>query len=169
LPQKPRVRRGAKIDWHAALEHFLELGPERRFSTVALRFGVSDTAVRRHAHREGWRDQADEFDRAVAAEARARNLRSRTDRVVDTLLLIDGARTALLDRLEDGSLEIELQHLGALLRHESLLDGEATDRVDFAEVQAALRAFTGIALRYVPDEQHDPFLAEIEHLTRPKT
>jgi hypothetical protein len=156
----PRFDRSRAFAYYAALD-----GPQRTFSAVAERFGVSDTAVRKVARRERWAERAWELDRRASREVEKRVVKERARRIAETLELIDLARSELHERLRAGDAELRLADLPALVKLESLLEGEATARVELFEVKLVLSGFLGVAMRYVPRADRKAFLAQAESAT----
>jgi tetrahydrodipicolinate N-succinyltransferase len=93
--------------------------------SVANRFGVSDTAVRKQAEARGWVEQARLADAEVAANARTQVIRDRSERVADTLRVIDAARVRFAGQLGKGDFRLTGTEFAALVKLESLLEGEA--------------------------------------------
>jgi hypothetical protein len=153
----PRFDRSAAFAYYAALG-----GPQRTFFAVAERFGVSDTAVRKVGRRERWAERARELDRRASREVEKRVVKDRARRITETLELIDLARSELYERLRAGDAELRLADLPALVKLESLLEGDATARVELFEVKLVLSTFLGVAIRYVPLSERRRFLAEAE-------
>src|SRR3712207_2352088 len=67
---KPNRGPCARINWLAAFAFYWKLGPEgRSFTAVSEEFGVSDTAVRKHAKAEQWDDKCKALDRETFSRA----------------------------------------------------------------------------------------------------
>lgn len=148
------TRRGT--NWAEARDFWLALDPPRSFGVVAKQFGISDTRVRVVARRDDWAAAAAEIDRRTLEQAKTRIVRSRAERVQKTLGIVD----ALLDRYdaELDKLELRPGELDRIVKLAELLVGEATDRMEFSEVQDALGATVKLALEYIGREQRDEFL-----------
>lgn len=140
------ARRGGgrpKIDWAQARAFYLELGPTRSFVMVGERFGVSDTAVRKHAGTEGWHGDAVRFDEESSADLDRATARSREQRIEAYRLLVD----SVLDSVKARAHEAKVSDLPSLLKVLELLEGEPTERVSFDELQAALRLAMTVAIQ----------------------
>jgi hypothetical protein len=151
------------VDWTAAFAYYASVDRHlRSYRDVGRRFGVSDTRVRQIAHRDNWQERARELDRRASREVEKRVVKDRARRITETLELIDLARSELHERLRAGDAELRLADLPALVKLESLLEGEATARVEIFEVKVVLSSFLGVAMRYVPRSEQRAFLAEAE-------
>lgn len=128
----------------------------RTFPAVAARFGVSDTAVRKHANAERWRELALEADTRAAEKALAAAGRTREQRAAQLLRIYDHAA----DRIEagvkadaNGSAPLELELVFAkfpeIHRIYRLETDQATDQVAVAEVQAGFRSAMQVAIATV--------------------
>lgn len=148
-----RKRTMAKVDWGAARAFYVGLGEDRSFANVAIQFRVSKRAVEQHAKREGWKRLAVAADAKAAERAQEYAVRSLQERQRDTLRLIDEARARALDALVSGELEVRLADLPPLLKHELLLDGQATEVVAVAEVQQRITLIVQTILPFVPGER----------------
>jgi len=157
------------VDWVAARAFYLSLPPhERTFIAVARRFSVSNSLVRRIAHRDGWPDEAARMDARVAAAANGQVERTAEQRRAQILRMFDtvGDKLEADVTAENGSGELELAQLltayPQLHRMVKLEVGEATDRVAVADVQGVVAAVFQVAARFVPRELRGPFMAELE-------
>jgi hypothetical protein len=180
----PKARRDGsppKVNWQAAKAYFLALPVERRtFKAVAERFKVSDVRVGQIAKRDRWGEDVlrldEEQERATWSKLR-RELRSRADRVARTLELYDRANDLALELLpvrEDGSIDVEklgagaptleqiLRRIPGLFRMAELAAGEATDRVQIADVQPVLSAFARIAVLEAAPERRAEVMRLLE-------
>ena len=153
MPGRPSV------NYDEALAYYAALGPARTFGKVAERFGVSDTAVRRRATRDRWQERVRAIDAEAALRAKEKVTRTRAERIEDTVKLVEAARVAYARQLSQGA-KVTGHELAALLRIEALLEGEATDRVDYATFRDALT----LALGRVATEERDSVLAELRAL-----
>lgn len=146
-------------DWVQARDFWLALDPPRSFEAVAKQFGVSGQRVGFIARRDRWKELADNVDAQALAAATRRIVRTRADRVQKTLGIVDG----LLERFDAELEKLELRpaDLDRVVKLAELLEGQATDRLDFAEVQEALGVQLRIAAKYVPRDQLQAFLDEV--------
>jgi hypothetical protein len=129
---------GKRIPWDEAFGFYLSLGPERSAGKVAKKFAVSETAVRKHAKANGWAERARDFDDAAAREAEHMGIRPRAERIADQIKVTDAARIRYAQQLGDPNYKVSGSELAALARHESLLEGEATHRVERADLDREL-------------------------------
>ena len=155
-----------RIDWPAAYAYF-ESDSRNGFGDVARTFGVSDTAVRKHARpggdfAEGWEARRDATLAEAAAAVRARNLRSIEERNVRTIEVAERLRDLVLD--EDTKIDpnVAARALPRYVQFEQLHAGEATSRVEVGDVQAIVTAVFTVAGRFVPADRRGEFLAEID-------
>lgn len=150
-------RRGT--NWAEARDFWLALQPPRSFQTVADQYRVSRSRVRYVAVREGWEALAADVDARALENAKRRIVRSRADRVTKVLGIIDG----LVDRYDDELAQLELKpaDLDRVVKLGELLQGEATDRVEFGEVKDAFVRFGTRVLGWLPKEFHERFLGEL--------
>lgn len=132
-PQKTRA------DWGAAKARFVELGPqERTFLRIAREFSVSTVTVRKHAHRDGWLAAAEEADAAAAQAALAGAIKTRAQRVQDILKITDRLVDHFIEEAASKAAEASYLDLERMMKLAELVEGEATDRFSFAEVQSTL-------------------------------
>jgi transposase-like protein len=136
-----------RIDWAAALAFYVALDPPRSFARVARKFGVSDTAVRKHAHRENWRAKADAIEAKAEAKALESGLRSREQRIAAVLKTIDVGLDQVGGDLDKGAQRLGTDRFAEWVKLAELLSGEATDRVSVAELQEAMRMIVSLADR----------------------
>jgi hypothetical protein len=133
-PRKPRV------DWDAARAFYLSLGPEERtYRRVVAEYGVSEKTVQKWAARQDWPAQAAAFDAAVSNETTNRIIRTRAQRVEDTLRYVD----RVIDRaagMVDTS-DVKHSDVAALVKLAELLVGEPTDRIQISQLQPLLDAY----------------------------
>lgn len=146
MTKRPSTR--ARIDWGAALAFFVAMAPPRTYSAVARRFKVSVTAVRRHAIAEQWAARAAAEDRKVAEALIARQTRDRTQRALQDAVIRDRAADLVQSRLDadDVSDDWVRQVLADADKRVRLNEGEATDNVAIAQVQAGFRDTMRIAI-----------------------
>lgn len=153
-----------KIDWGAAFAYYASLGPTRTFPAVARTFGVSDTAVRNHAKAEGWEEKVAALDAEAARRAEAKVVRSLEQRMADTIRVADRLRQIALD--EEAAIDpaVAVRSLPRYVHIELVHAGEATDRVEYAEVEQALSGLVERAVRHMTPEQRRSFLDELGQL-----
>jgi hypothetical protein len=147
----------ANIDWDAAFAYYAALGPSRRFGWVADRFGVSDTAVRKHAARERWAERVAALDEEAARTAERKALRSLEERQLRTIKAVEKTRDFLLS---DDAPEPKWSDLAPLVKLELLIGGEATERIDVGTAKEML----AVALRFVPEERLDEAAGELRRI-----
>lgn len=138
-------RQRHRFDHDAAKLYYVELPKPRRFSDVAVKFGVSDTTIRKAARLEGWVKAANEADERVARKGLEASTRTREARAAQNARILDSS----LERIEavltpaEGepppSDEFVLNAWRQSSRDYRLDIGEATDNVAVATVQAGFR------------------------------
>lgn len=168
----PKAGGRPKIDWGQAFILFAG-DPTIGYADIADRFGVSDTAVRKHArpggdYAEGWeerRRQLVAIANGRAEERVVRDLQRRRDdtvRVAELLrrraLLIDPDDQVALEALD---VELAIRMLPVYAKLEELYAGEATDRLDVSEVRTVLAVVLRAAGRFVPKAQRPAFLEAV--------
>lgn len=184
-PKRSRVGVGARISWPAALAYYLALPWERRsWKAISDRFGVSEVRVGQVARRDGWVEKAEaldqrrerivgqELERVYRIEARAR-----AERLQRTLALYDRANDLALEMLPlDKAGQIDatkipggmprldqlLERMPGLFKMAELASGEATDRVEIAQVQPVLVAFARIAVLHAQVDDRGDVMRELE-------
>lgn len=157
---KPKQR--TRVDWGQAKAFYVSLDTtERSFARVAREYRVSALTVRKHAHAEGWVEVAAEADQAAADGALRGVVKSREERNLQFLRIVDLANKRALDKLTLDQLEVRLADLPALGKHAELILGEATDRVSFAELQEALGVVIALAIDELPRKARAAFLEKV--------
>jgi len=136
-----------RIDWTAAKISYVS-DPTRSFGKIARQFGVSDTAVRKHANAEGWEPEAVEFDRRAEERALSAAALSRDEMTQRVLKLRDLTLERAIAQLEEGD-EVKLADVPNIVKLSELLLGEATERIDPVQVKQIL----AIVLRLVPADR----------------
>lgn len=125
-----RAPHRTRIDWQDAFAFYVALDPdERTVAKVAKRYGVHESSVRKRAKRDGWAEFVEAADAEARAEAARAAIRPRSERIADTIQLVDAARVRYARQLVDGE-KVKGSELVGLLRVEQVLEGEGTDRVD---------------------------------------
>jgi hypothetical protein len=139
-------------DWGDAFARLAALRPqERSYQRLADELGCAKRTVERAANRYGWTDRLDELDRQVAREAEKSAVRARGARVADTLRIIDAARTRFAGQLGVADFRLTGADFVGLIKLEQLLEGEATENVALAVVQAGFRESLAAAAELVSD------------------
>ena len=137
-------RRGT--DWTLARDEWLAQTPPRSFDAIGRRFGFSGQRVGQIARRDNWRAAGEKLDAEVLRRSTARIVRSRSDRVVKVLGLIDGALDVYDAELEAKAHEARLRDMPDMVKLGELLLGEATDRVSSVEAQEMFAALMAVAV-----------------------
>lgn len=164
-PQKTR------IDWGAAKAFYIGLPPtERSFARVAREFPVSSKTVRKHAHDDGWIEAAADADRQANEAAIRKAVRSRSERVANSLRFVDDFLDVAKAKLKAGDLDVRASDVPPLVKLAELLEGEATDRIQVGEVRALIVQVTIAAGKWVtsplpPEERRKGFMGELGELT----
>ena len=114
-----------------AYEHYLELGVERSYQTVADHYGVSKAAVVNRAKRDDWQGRL----RRIEREARERTERKAVDdmeavreRQLKSARYLQARALEALRDLPPAQAGRVAQALNIAWKHELLLLGEPTDR-----------------------------------------
>jgi hypothetical protein len=96
--RNPKAGGAAKIDWAAARTFFLS-SPTISFGDVARKFGVTDTAVRKHAGGANgeWRQRRDKMVADAAAKQEIGIEKSYEERQRDTIAVAQKLRDRVLD------------------------------------------------------------------------
>jgi uncharacterized protein YjcR len=167
MTEAPTEARGRnRIDWVKARARYLELGSRRTFVQIASEFGISDTAVRKHARLNGWKEAALAFDRKDSANLERQALRNREARNARFIEIVAGAVLEWDHTLSERIKKMSAQDLVALLRHAELIEGEATERIERLQVMVcvgAIYAAVGdLIIRRVPPEERAAELALID-------
>lgn len=139
-----------QINWDAARAWWLAQPPERRtHQAVADRFKVSRSRVSQIAARDRWDDRLVEVLREADKRVIAQAVRSQAELATVQRRIAARLQDRVLEQLE-GADELELndglRRLPGILRLDQLLAGEATDRVDLAEVKTALVSISQVAI-----------------------
>lgn len=150
-----------KINWDDAFAYYAAAGPTRSYRLVVERYGVAQRTVERRAVREDWQERAAAIDRQAADQAERIVVRDRTARVADTLRIIDASRHKFAANLRTPSFRLTGSDFVGLIKLEQLLEGEATDRVSFTELQEALGVVIALALEELPKKARTAFLAKV--------
>lgn len=154
--RNPRAGGRPKIDWPAAFAHFAT-DPTRSYGNVAAKFGVSDTAVRKHArpggdYPEGWEVRRAAMVAKATVRLEERAIRALVERQADTIRVAEILRRRALqveptaqnpDALDELDLVEAIRHLPAYAKLEQLFAGEATDRFSVVELQEFVRRLHG--------------------------
>jgi hypothetical protein len=143
-----------RFDHDAAKARYITLDPgERSFGRVAREFGVSETTIRKWARRDGWVDVAAEADRAAAVALERQAVKTREQRALQDARIRDRAAQRVETRLdaEDVGDDWVRQVLQDADRRVRLNEGEATDHVAVAVVQAGFRESLAAAAQLVAD------------------
>lgn len=155
-PQRPM------IDWEEAFAYYATLDPTvRALRLVAERFGISLKTVKRRSSELGWSARLKEIEAQAREQANGMIVRDRAVRIQESIVMIDRARLRFLEQLNDPEYKLSGNEMAALMRHESLLEGEATDRVSEGEIEGRLRRNLEIALRFIDPARTREFLAAI--------
>ncbi len=151
----------SRIDWPAAFAHYLELPPPRTYRAVAEHFGVSDTAVRQHARAEGWDEKVAALEAQAAQKLERQAVRTLEQRMADTIRVADRLRHVALHEDSEIDPAVAVRSLPRYVHLELLHAGEATDRVEYAEVERALSGLVERALRHMGAEERQAFLNDL--------
>jgi hypothetical protein len=129
-----------KYDWEQGFQIWagLPVG-ERNYDRVAEELGCRVRAVERASVRHGWQDRIRRIDAKAREQADKRLVRDRAERVADTLRIIDASRTKFAGQLGRADFRLTGSDFVGLVKLEQLLEGEATDNIGLAVVQAGFR------------------------------
>ncbi|MGB2874787.1 MAG: hypothetical protein WBB76_04845 [Gaiellaceae bacterium] len=162
MPGGSAIPSAPRIDWEQAFAYFVALGPRRSFAKVSREFSVSGTAVRKHALKERWIRRAKRIDAASQARVERGMVRARSERLADQIQVIDAYRVGFASALMKGEVPMHGHDLAALAKLEALLEGEATERVDRADLDREVRRWIDVASEFVPEDRWDAFLNALE-------
>lgn len=166
-----------RVNWTAAKAWYLALDQDRRtLKAVADRFKVSDSRVSQVAARDGWAAAAEDVDRRVQRRAVTSLVRNRAERLARALEVSDRATDLALAMLpldQAGQLDPAkvanlprvdqlLEKIPGLFRMAELAAGEATDRLEVAQVQPVLVAFARIAVLNAPADRRGDVMRELQ-------
>jgi hypothetical protein len=167
VTKKPKPRKpgggSPRIDWDAAFAYYAA-EPTRTYAEVAETFNVSTTSVAKHSKAERWADKREAIQSQARERAGEKIVRSRAERIADTIELVDLVRQKLLADVKAGELDAKLGDAAPLVKLEALLEGEATDRIDLAEVQSLLRDLYAKARSTMTPEQFAKFVEDADRL-----
>lgn len=142
-----------KIDWAAAFNFYASLEPKvRRYQLVCEHFDIGLRSVTDHASpkRENWYARAKALDRKVNEKAQTYIIRERAKRIASTVELTDKAILKALADLDAGVLNVNLSDIPGLVKVSELLEGEATDRTDSADLQRMLTLWAIAVFPHIP-------------------
>jgi hypothetical protein len=105
-----------------------------------------------------------ENDAEALKEARKQDIRNRGERIADQIKVTDAARIRYAQQLSDPANKVSGAELAALARIEALLEGEATDRVERADLDRELQRWIEAARSHMSEEEFQAFLDELERL-----
>jgi len=90
-------------------------------------------------------------------------VRSRGDRIADQIRVTDASRIVYAEALKNRELVPRGRDIAALARVEALVEGEATERTDYAleAVKAEWRRWLDVSREFVPKERWEDFVAAI--------
>lgn len=139
----------------SAYEDYLAMGAERSYSELALRYGVSKTAISKRAKRDDWQGRIREVERLAAERAEEAALNELSAVRERHLKEARYLRTRALQALRDLPPEKGIRAATALAtawRHELLILGEPTERQ--ASVEETIR------------DEYQRWMANEENLSR---
>lgn len=145
-----------QVDWDAARAYFLSLGPDQRsYVAVAAEYKVSVKTVQKWAKRQQWMAQAASLDAQVSGSTRHLIVRTRAERVHNTLALVDAYLDAVIEKLAAKTLDVKASDVAALVKVSELLIGEPTDRIQVTQLRPLLDAYDAAVdeLRSMADDQ----------------
>lgn len=134
----------------AAKAYWLALPVEKRtYRAVAARFGVTPARITQIAREDGWQDTLARIDREVVKRAERDALRTQLELVAEQRKIAARLQDRTHQLFDDDTtltLDQALRRLPAILRVDQLLSGEATDRVDRAEVTSVIVSLSQVAV-----------------------
>ncbi len=160
----PTGRRN-KIDWVAARRWYAR-NPTASSADVGRKFGVSDTAVRKHMVAEGWVDYRVAVQRKAAEKASSKDASSLLA-FQERALTLGGKILDYLERaVEAGEARVSLTDFRAVIQAMLQLHGQATDVVEVRNVQVLFEELTQLWVRHatVRAEQRESFLQALDEL-----
>jgi hypothetical protein len=168
----------------AAYATYRDLGPARSTRIVAEELAKSDQLIRRWSSEWGWVERAGAWDDEAYRNHRERDLVERHEarrkmlethaKAGATLHEIGVKALARYDTSSPGTADearariaaltasdaARLMETGAKLERQAR--GETPERVDMREAMIWVESFLDLALRYVPLERQDAFLADVD-------
>lgn len=143
------------------------MDPPRTYERVAALYGVTEGAIRRIARRDGWADEAAEVDRKAMVKASALGLRTREQRVVKVLTIVDKVLDDAEVAIDRGTFEVRPSDIPHFVRLAELLEGEATDRIEGSAVVGLVVQLGAIASSDRPlEERRAEFRRVLESVQR---
>ncbi len=140
--RKPPLRSGRRrFDYDAAFALYIDQGHSRSYAQVARHFGVSEGAVRRVGNREGWSERLAKLEAQVAVRLEREAVRSIEQRQRQNILVANKCRDTVLDPAVELDPSVALRVLPRLAHLEQLYAGEATNRVEVAEIRPLIDAY----------------------------
>jgi hypothetical protein len=141
-----------------AFDHYLELGADRSYDAVALKYGVSRITVLRHAEKHRWQARLREAERGAREQS--------NKKAVDTLQVVKERQLTEARILEHRALEAlktlppeKAGKAAAMLniawKHELLLLGEPSERTELTVEEVTKREIETLLRRVEVDEEED--------------
>ena len=153
---------GYQYDWEDAFKQWVDMGPGRTLTTLAKRLGADKRTVQRHAAENDWEGRLARIEVEVRKQTDKILVRERSERVADTLRIIDAARTKFAGQLRISEFRLTGSDFVGLIKLEQLLEGEATSRIDVGEVQALLGVVLEIFQRRMPAGELPAAMGELD-------
>jgi hypothetical protein len=123
---KPGARR--RYDYDAAFAYYVALGLARSLAAVREEFGMGYRALERACSKERWVERAHAIDAEAAKRAEKKLIRERSERIADTLRIIDAARAKFASQLRLSDFRLTGSDFVGLMKIEALLEGAPTER-----------------------------------------
>jgi len=140
--RKAPLRSGRRrFDYDAAFALYIDQGHGRSYAQVARHVGVSEAAVRRVGNREGWSERLTKLEAQVAEKLEREAVRSIEQRQRQNILVANKCRDTVLDPSVELDPSVALRVLPRLAHLEQLYAGEATNRVEVAEIRPLIDAY----------------------------
>jgi hypothetical protein len=135
-------RQRHRFDHDAALAFYVALDKPRRYVDVARAFDVSETTIRKVAKAERWVAACEDADNRAAAAALRSAVKTREQRAIQTARILDAASNVVEAEVvaENAAADFALRVVEVFAKQHRLNEGEATDNIAIATVQAGFRS-----------------------------
>ncbi|MGD0166899.1 MAG: hypothetical protein ABSC51_06365 [Gaiellaceae bacterium] len=130
-PGRPR-----RYDYDAAFAYYVTLGPARSLAAVREEFGMGYRALERACSKDRWVERAHAIDAEAAKRAEKKLIRERTERIADTLRIIDAARAKFASQLRLSDFRLTGSDFVGLMKIEALLEGPPTESHEVFTLEA---------------------------------
>ena len=120
-------RRARRYDYDEAFAYYAALGPTRSLAAVREEFGMAQRPLERVCSKERWVERTHAIDTEAAKKAEKKLIRGRSERIADTLRIIDAARAKFANQLRNPEFRLTGSDFVGLMKIEVLLEGPPTE------------------------------------------